>query len=166
MEKQNASLDASFWINICATELVEFVSEYFTLFSNSIVAQEIRYPMDVLGIASRSAALFNDWVQAGKIKLQDPAQPVDWFHEGENAAIALATEYDYYLLMDDANPYHRAKSKGLRIVGSSEFVVLLYDHGRITHEVAVSSIRQTHASEKLRRLALVTLETLKRHKES
>jgi hypothetical protein len=51
-------------------------------------------------------------------------------------------------------------------VGSSEFAILLYDHERVAYETAVSSIRQTHAGEKLKRLALVTLETLKRHKES
>jgi predicted nucleic acid-binding protein len=119
-----------------------------------------------LGIAAQSAVVFNDWVQSGKISLQDPTQTVDWFHEGENAAIALAMEYGYFLLMDDANPYHRAKAEGLKIVGSSEFAILLYDHERVTYETAVSAIRQTHAGEKLKRLALVTLETLKRHKES
>ena len=165
-EKQNASIDASFWINICAAELVEFLSEYFILYSNSIVALEIRYPLDVLGIEAQTALLFNEWLRAGKVIMQDPAKPVNWFHEGENEAIALAIEHGYFLLMDDANPYHRAKAEGLRIVGSSEFAVLLYDHERITYETAVSSIRQTHASEKLKRLASVTLETLKRHKES
>ena len=163
--KQNASLDASFWINVCVIDLVQFVGDYFVLFVNSIVAQEIRYPLDVLGIDSRTAVLFNDWVQAGKITLQDPKQPVDWFQEGENAAIALAIENDYFLLMDDANPYHRAKAAGLKIVGSNEFTILLYDHGRIAYETAVSAIQQTHASKKQKRLALVTLETLKRIKE-
>ena len=67
---------------------------------------------------------------------------------------------------DGADPYHLAKAEGLNIVGSSEITILLYDHGRITYETAASSILQTHAGEKLKRLALVTLETLKRQKES
>ncbi|MFQ5420350.1 MAG: hypothetical protein ACE5EY_08300 [Anaerolineae bacterium] len=54
----------------------------------------------------------------------------------------------------------------LNIVGSGEFAILLYDHGYITYETAVSALQQTHASKKQKRLALVTLETLKRHKES
>jgi len=164
--KQNASLDASFWINICAAGLAQFVSEYFTLFANSIVAQEIRYPLDMLGITSQAAVLFNAWIQFGKINLQDPARSIKWFQEGENAAIALAIEYDYFLLIDDANPYHRAKAAGLKVVGSNEFTILLYDHGRITYEAASTAIRQTHASKKQKRLALVTLETLKRYKEN
>jgi predicted nucleic acid-binding protein len=164
--KQNASLYASFWINVCAASLVQFVSDYFVLFSNIIVAQEIRYPLDVLGIASQSTILFNDWVQSGIINLQDPKQPLSWFQSGENAAIALAMEHDCFLLMDDANPYHRAKAIGLKIAGSGEFTILLYDHGRISNEMAVSAIKQTHASKKQKRLALVTLETLKRYKES
>ncbi|MCP4422050.1 MAG: hypothetical protein GY805_36010 [Chloroflexi bacterium] len=114
----------------------------------------------------KTAVLFNDWVLAGKINLQEPRQPVDWFQEGENATIALAIENGYFLLIDDANPYHRAKAAGLKIVGSGEFAILSYDHGLITQETAVSAIKQTHASKKQKRLALVTLETLSRHKES
>lgn len=86
--------------------------------------------------------------------------------DGENAAIALALEYDYFLLIDDANPYHRAKAAGLKVVGSNEFAVLLYDHGRITYKAASAAIRQTHASKKQKRLALVALETLNRYKEN
>ena len=165
--KHNASLDASFWINIVLAGLVDFINEYFYLFVNTIVAQEIRYPLVALGIASQTVVLFNDWVQSDKINLQDPTQQlVDWFQEGENAAIALAMEHDYYWWIDDAIPYHRAKAAGLKMVGSSEFAILLYDHGHITHETAVSATQQTHASKKQKRLALVTLETLKRHKES
>jgi hypothetical protein len=33
MEKQNASLDASFWINACTVGLIKFVPDYFILFA-------------------------------------------------------------------------------------------------------------------------------------
>jgi hypothetical protein len=66
--------------------------------------------------------------------------------------------------MDDANPYHRAKAVGLKIVGSSELVILLYDQERISFETAVSAVQRTHASKPQKRLALTTLETLKRFK--
>ena len=67
--KHNASLDASFWINIVLAGLVDFINEYFYLFVNTIVAQEIRYPLVALGIASQTVVLFNDWVQTDKINL-------------------------------------------------------------------------------------------------
>lgn len=89
---------------------------------------------------------------------------MDWFQQGENAAIALAMEHDYFLLIDDANPYHRAKAAGLKVVGSSEFAVLLYDQGQITHHSAVTAIQRTHASKRQKRLAITMLETLKRLK--
>jgi predicted nucleic acid-binding protein len=166
MVKQNASLDASFWINLCSAGLVQYVGEFFVLFASTKVAEEIRYPLDVLGIASQTVTLFNNWLRSGEITLQDPKQPVDWFHPGENSAIALAIEHNYFLLIDDANPYHRAKAAGLRIVGSAEFAILLYDQGKITTKTAVSAIQQTHASKKQKRLGLTILENLKRLKES
>jgi hypothetical protein len=43
---------------------------------------------------------------------------------------------------------------------------MLYDHGHITYETAVIAIKQTHAGKKQKRLALITLETLTRHKEN
>jgi predicted nucleic acid-binding protein len=163
--KQNASIDASFWINICEAGLIQYVNEYFLLHASPVVAREIRYPIDVLGLTSQTAAVFIQWVQSGKIILQEPERLVNWFQDGENTAIALAVEHDLFLLMDDANPDHRAKAVGLKVIGSSESAVLLYDHGWITFDTAASAIRQTHASRKQKRLALVTLETLRRSKE-
>ncbi|HFQ93121.1 MAG TPA: hypothetical protein ENK32_03860 [Anaerolineae bacterium] len=162
--KQKASLDASFWINACVSNIIHFVPEYFTLVVPSVVAAEIRYPLDVLGIEANTAILFNQWLNSRKIKLSDPEKPVDWFHRGENAAIALAIEQDCFLLIDDASPYHRAKSSGLNVVGTSELIIFLYDYGRISHEQAKNALQLTHASKKQKRTALTTLEILVRKK--
>lgn len=162
--KQNASFDASFWINVCAGDIVTYVIDYFHLFTTDEVGREIRYPLDVLGIESYSSALFNKWLNQNKIRLQNPSQPVSWFQSGENAAIALAIEQNYFLLIDDANPYHRAKNAGLKVVGSSDFTVFLYDREQITFESALESLRQTQISKIQRRTAMFTLETLKRLK--
>lgn len=163
--KQNASFDASFWINLCAGNIVEPVLDYFQLFTPHIVAEEIRYPLTQLNIASKTALLFNEWVDTNKIIIRDPLEPVDWFQRGENSAIALAMETDYFLLMDDANPYHRTKAAGIKVVGSCEFIILLYDHSRLTYEGAQQALRQIQVSKKQRRTALFTLETLYRRKE-
>lgn len=162
--KQNASLDASFWINACAANIVEFAPSYFQLYASTTVAEEIRYPLTVLGIESLSAILFNQWVETGVITLQDAQINIDWFQRGENAALALAIQYGYWLLMDDANPYHRARSAGLKVVGTSELVVLLFDHNYLAHDVAVAAIKQTNASQRLKRDSLVMLEFLARRK--
>jgi predicted nucleic acid-binding protein len=160
MVKQSASIDASFWINACRGDIILHVADYFYLFASTTVAAEIRYPLDVLGMAARSCILFNAWVQSENVVLQDPRKTVSWFQPGENAAIALAIEQRYFLLIDDANPYHRARAAGLQVVGMSEFVVLLFDHGRLTYTGAVDAIKQTNAGKQLKRTALTTLETV------
>ncbi len=163
--KQNASFDASFWINSCVAGIVTHVIDYFHLFVTDEVAREIRYPLAVLQMQSRTATLFDEWLAQGEIKLQNPKATVSWFQSGENAAIALAIEQDYFLLIDDANPYHRAKSVGLRVVGTSDFSVFLYDQGRIAYDGATEALRQMQISKKQRRVALMTLAELKRLKE-
>lgn len=164
MLKQNASLDASFWINSCAGGIVQYVTDYFQVFVPGVVADEVLYPLNVLGMQAYSSILFNTWLEFGQIVLQEPHAPVDWFQAGENAAIALAKEQGYYLLMDDANPYHRVRSVGLHVIGTSEFAVLLFDHNRLSYTAATDAIKQTHASKKQKRDAMVVLETLVRRK--
>lgn len=129
------------------------------------VAAEIRYPLDVLGIHTYSASLFNRWVHEKLVHIQEPLTIEDLYQQGENDAIALAKEIHGFLLIDDANPYHRAKSLGLQVVGSAEMAILLYDHGRLSYELAVTAIQQTHASKKQERIALVFLQELSRRKE-
>lgn len=89
---------------------------------------------------------------------------MDWFQRGENAAIALAIENGYFLLIDDANPYHLAKSQGLKVIGTMDFTVFLYDQGRLSYPAAMSTIKTIRASEKLKRGAMITLEVLARTK--
>ncbi len=163
--KQNASLDASFWINVCAGKIEEHVVDYFQLFACDAVASEIRYPFDVFEIQSNSALKFIHWVEQKIIKVQNPKRPLSWFQSGENAAIALAIENDYFLLIDDANPYHRSKSVGIKIVGTADFIVFLYERSEITYQMAIESMQKIQVSKKLRRTAMIALETLKRFKE-
>jgi predicted nucleic acid-binding protein len=163
--KQNASLDASFWINICLAQIVEYLPNYFTTYVPPSVAAEIRYPLDVLGIQAYSAILFNRWVQKKIIFIQEPLTTEGWYQPGENDAIALAKEIRGFLLIDDANPYHRAKSLGLQVVGSAELTIILFDQGRLSYELAIAAIQQTHASKKQKREALIFLEALARRKE-
>ncbi len=165
MVKQNASLDASFWINAFDADLVEFLPEYFVLYVCSVVAEEIRYPLDVLGIEdAASPSLFVEWCESGVITLQDPEEPVDWFEKGENAAIALAMERGYLLLMDDANPYHYAKSKHLKVVGTAELTVFLYDQGKLSYKESVATVKKLRSSKKQKRDAMIALEILARER--
>lgn len=53
MVKQNASIDASFWVNTCAGEVIQYVLDYFQLFAPIVVADEIRYPLMTLKLKSQ-----------------------------------------------------------------------------------------------------------------
>jgi DNA repair protein RecN (Recombination protein N) len=79
----------------------------------------------------------NEHARAGYTR-RCPVDPGGWGEE----------EQDYFLLIDDANPYHR-----------------LYDQGRITYDAAIEALRQMQISKKQRRVAMMTLAELKRLKE-
>ncbi len=164
MVKQNASLDASFWINCCAGGIVEFAALYFHLYVTTPVVQEIRYPATNLGMMPYSVTVFDSWMADGRIVLRDPESSVDWFQAGENAAIGLAIEKGYWLLIDDANAFHRAKHFGLRVVGTPDFAIFLYDQAQITREQAQAVLKAIRVSKRQRRQALALLEMLVRRK--
>lgn len=162
--KQNASLDASFWINACHADLVRFVFDYFHLFVCQRVVDEIRYPITHLGIEAVCPSQLDEGIRASQIVIQEPRQSVDWFQAGENAAVGLAIERGYVLLIDDANPFHFAKSKGLKVVGTLDLLVFLRDQDRLSHADAASAIGRVRASKRQIRQAHVALEILAREK--
>jgi hypothetical protein len=165
MVKQNASLDASFWINAYDADLIRFLPDYFRLFVCRSVAGEIRYPLDMLGIKEAACpSLFVEWCKSGIITLEDPRKPVNWYLAGENAAIALAIERGYFLLIDDANPYHFAKAQSLKVVGTADLAVFLYDQGHLTFAETTVAINALRSSKKQKRDAMTALGILAREK--
>lgn len=164
MVKQNASMDASFWINCCAGGIVEYAPLYFRLFVTTPVVEEVRYPATNLGMLPYSVELFDAWLGNRRIVAENPESSFDWFQPGENAAIALAAEKGYWLLIDDANAFHRAKHFGLRVVGTADFTILLYDQAKITLQQAQEALNGIRISIRQRRQALALLESLARRK--
>lgn len=162
--KQNASLDASFWINSCNSGIVDVLLGFFSLHVCQVVVDEIRYPLTHLGIEAACPKLLDENIRSGQVVVQNPYQPVDWFQPGENAAVALAIEQAYVLLIDDANPFHYAKSQGLRVVGTLDFLVFLYDQSRLTLSETKAAIGRVRASKKQLRQAIIALEILAREK--
>jgi len=164
MTLPKASLDASFWINAHQAGLTPFLPEYFQLFVCSEVEREILHPLTTKGLPVAAALQFQEWCEAKIITRQELAQPVDWYHVGENAAIALAIDGHYVLLIDDQNPYHFARSRGLRVVNSADFAVLLYHAGKLSYTAAESTIVRLGLGRHLARTALAVLAALARRK--
>ncbi len=164
MKKQDASLDASFWINAHHDGLVDHLPIYFDLFAATIVVQEIEYVAPGLTLPTAAGRTFRQWRESGKVIRQEPAQPVDWFHPGENAAIGLARERGYALLIDDQAPYHFAKAHGLPAIASTDFVVLLYLDDLLSYDGAMALLARSDAGVHLKRAAMVALGYLSRQR--
>jgi predicted nucleic acid-binding protein len=92
--------------------------------------------------------------------VQDSEQPVDWFQPGENAAIGLALERGYRLLIDDRAPYHRAKARSLRAISMADFILLVYAQGQLGYHEAQAKLSTLKISEHIRRVVMHSLGRL------
>jgi len=97
MDKHNAVLDASFWINTHRSGLVDYLLDYFDLAAPTQVMHEIEYMPPDVGQLTPAGETFRRWREEGRLKLKDPAAPVDWFHPGENAATLVSSEIARHL---------------------------------------------------------------------
>lgn len=164
MDKRDAVLDASFWINAHRAGLVEFLPDYFDLRAPTAVIEEIEHLPPGVGQLTPAGESFRHWRQAGRLEIQDPTQAVDWFDRGENAAIALAREQGYVLLIDDQAPYHLAKARELKTIASPDFVVLLYADGRLSYDDALSVLVSSGIAKHLKRAAMTAVGLLARQR--
>jgi predicted nucleic acid-binding protein len=158
--KRNAALDASFWINGYRSGILDFLLSYFTVFVPSVVVEEIEHPSRVTGLLTPAGQLFQQWRLMEKVVVQDPEQPVDWFQPGENAAIGLALERGYRLLIDDRAPYHLAKARSLRAISTADFILLLYTQGQLDYDEAQAKLSTLRISEHIRRVVMHSLGRL------
>ena len=164
MDKRNAVLDASFWINAHHGGLVDYLPDYFNLFAPTAVIQEIEYTPPDVDQPTPAGETFRHWRQSERLKLQDPSKPVDWFHPGENAAIGLAEEQGYILLIDDQAPYHLAKARGLQVIASADFAVLLYVDRLLSYNDARAILVRSEIARHLKRAAMTALGFLARQR--
>ncbi|ETX08551.1 hypothetical protein [Candidatus Entotheonella palauensis] len=61
------------------------------------------------------------------VAIRDPIQPLRQFHAGEAAAIALALEHAWWLLVNEQRALTFARQQGLKVVTVPEFIVYLYE---------------------------------------
>ena len=62
------------------------------------------------------------------------------YGDGERAAINLALERKFLLLIDDWRPYEAAQAAGAEVVNSLAYLVALYEQKRITLERALQAL--------------------------
>jgi len=144
--KQNASLDTSFWVHVCAAGVAQYLFDYFQVYYPDAVEREVttpdrRYPERVYP----DRKMFELMREAGYLHRQNPKQyDRRMFGAGEAQALALAKEQGYRLLIDDWRPRDYARRLGIATLSSTTFCVLLYADGKFSLQ------RATRAVENLR----------------
>jgi predicted nucleic acid-binding protein len=137
--------------------------ELFRLAVTDAVVEEIRYPVRHLGVPASDTLVLEEWLASGKLRCENPSQALPLFGPGEAAAIALAEEQGYFLLMDDGRPYRYARARGLRVVGTPDLVVVLYDRQHITLQEARTMLHALlGVSPQTREAAVALLEGIAR----
>jgi predicted nucleic acid-binding protein len=141
VEQPRATLDTSFWINAFRAGLLRWLVELFRLAVTDAVVEEIRYPARHLGVPAPDTAVLEEWLANGTLQRENPSRALPLFGPGEAAAMALAEEQGYMLLMDDGRPYQYAKGRGLRVIGTPDLVVVLYDRQHVMLQEARTMLR-------------------------
>jgi len=78
------------------------------------------------------------------IKRAEPrSEKIKLYGDGERAAINLALERKFLLLIDDWRPYEAAQVAGVEVVNSIAYLVGLYEQKRITLERALYALAKT-----------------------
>ena len=130
--RTEATFDSSFWIHAVYLDLVDFLLTDYALICTKAVEKE-------LGHENPTSLRLQAMLSGNVIKLETPKSiKIKLYGDGERAAINLALERKYLLLIDDWRPYEVAQAAGVEVVNTGAYLVQLYDQGRISFERVVS----------------------------
>lgn len=163
MEKQNASLDTSFWVVACQIGVVQYLFDFYEVHYCPVVREEIASGDPARpSLVFPQAKMFQVFMEDGRLKQAKPRRLFTVFGAGEAGAIALARERGWALLINDFRPYHLARSLGIQAVSVPEFCLVLAAAGLVTPAAAHGSLDRLRAttSRSLLELARESLERL------
>jgi len=132
--RPEATFDASFWVHAVYLNLVDSMLQDFTLAVTTEVEDEI-------GEENPTGQRLKELVGSKHIR-RDAASvlPIALYGDGERAAINLALERGWLLLIDDWRPAEAARASGLTTMSSILYVVRLFDEGRRTAEEVLDAM--------------------------
>jgi predicted nucleic acid-binding protein len=132
-----ATFDSSFWVHAVYLDLIEFLLSDFELICTKAVEDELGHDNPT---SRRLKALLADKT----IKRAAPrSEKMKLYGDGERAAINLALERKFLLLIDDWRPYEAAQAAGVEVVNSLAHLVGVYEQKRITLERALHALAKT-----------------------
>jgi len=124
--RREAVFDSSFWVHAVYLGIVDFVLADYILLCPRAVAKE-------LGRENLTSQRLKEYVSAKPIALVTPkTMKLALYGDGERAAINLALERHYVLLIDDWRPYEAARAAGVEVVNTLAYLVQLYKQQRIS----------------------------------
>jgi hypothetical protein len=136
------SLDTSFWTIGYHAEVLPYLFDYFKIFlapevEDEILARDIQFPNVVYGYSK----LYEVFKEDKRFQIIYPQGRLGQFGYGEDAAISLALEHNWMLLINDVRPYNYARSRGISTVSVPAFVVLLLSSGTIHKSAAEAKLQ-------------------------
>jgi predicted nucleic acid-binding protein len=133
--KREATFDSSFWVHAVYLDLVDFLLLDFELVCTKAVEKELG--RDNPTSLRLKALLADRSIQQGSPK----HEKIRLYGDGERAAINLALERKFLLLIDDWRPYEAAaQAAGVEVVNSLAYLVGLYEQKRMTAERVLDAL--------------------------
>jgi predicted nucleic acid-binding protein len=141
MRKQPAVIDTSFWVLGHRVDVLSYLFRFFTLYvpvavRDEVLAPDPRYPQRVYGYQE----MFRLLARQDSLILRNPPQPLPQFHAGEAAALALALEEAWWLLLNEQRALTFARQRGLKVVTVPEFIVYLYETELLSYRSALAKL--------------------------
>jgi predicted nucleic acid-binding protein len=138
MQKQCAVMETSFWVLGHRVDVLSYLFRLFTVFVPEAVRVEVlaadpRYPQRVYGYQE----MFRRLEAQGALASRNPTQALPQFHAGEAAALALAHEEAWWLLINEQRALTFARQRGLKAVTVPEFIVYLYQARLLSYRSAL-----------------------------
>ena len=132
--QRGATFDSSFWVHAVYLDLVEFLLSDFELICTKAVEKE-------LGRDNPTSLRLKALLAERNIKQAAPrSEKIKLYGDGERAAINLALERKFLLLIDDWRPYEAAQAAGVEVVNSLAYLVGLYEQRRLTLERVLNAL--------------------------
>ena len=129
-----ATFDSSFWVHAVYLDLVEFLFADFDLICTKAVENE-------LGGDNPTSRQLKQLLAEKRIKRAAPrSEKIKLYGDGERAAINLALERGWLLLIDDWRPYEAAQAVGVEVINSLAYLIGLYEQKRISLERVLQAL--------------------------
>lgn len=160
-----ATFDSSFWVHAVYLDLVEFLLADFELICTNAVESE-------LGLDNPTSRRLKTLLDDKRIKRAVPrSEKIKLYGNGERAAINLALERKFLLLIDDWRPHEAAQTAGVEVINSLAYLIGLYEQKRITlertlHALAKMTRRGTLRPEWIQSAVRVTAEIRRKGEKS